>query len=75
MEEKKVTKIQKIRQCLICNWNKFFIEGRFYRSRCTNPEAKCKNGSNRIVNKKQLVKGEFPYFCPLEDYKESWEKY
>jgi len=70
MYEEKVIKIQKIEQCIVCNWNKFFIEGEFYRCRCTNPGARRKNGSCRIVNRKLLMRGLFPGWCPLENYKE-----
>lgn len=68
MSEEKVVKMQKIEQCIICKWNKFFVEEKFYRSRCTNPEATRENGNCRIINRKLLMRGRFPGFCPLEDY-------
>lgn len=64
-------KLMRIHYCLPgCSYNKFFLgdkTNKINRFRCTHPEAKRKDGSFRILNKKLIMRGHFPKFCPLED--------
>ena len=61
----------KIHHCLpACQFNKFFLgdkTNKINRFKCTNPDAKRKNGSFRILNKRIIMRGHFPKWCPLED--------
>jgi len=65
----------RIHYCLACKFNKFFLKGllveKINRFRCTNPDTRRKNGSFRILNKDLIMRGHFPEWCPLEDYKEA----
>jgi hypothetical protein len=37
------------------------------RAKCCHPEAKTKEGQPRILNKRLMMLGHFPKWCPLED--------
>ena len=64
-------KILKIKYCGDCKYNDYFYDiktnlGRFI---CRNPEFKTRYRTYKIINRVIALKGEIPYWCPLEDYK------
>ena len=60
----------KLEHCFNCKDNKFFHdpEKKLNRFKCKNVEARRKNGNYRILNKRAIMWGHFPGWCPLEDY-------
>ena len=64
-------KILKIRHCGECKDNDYFYDTNTSLSRfvCRYPEIKTKYRAYKIINRKIALKGEIPYWCPLEDYK------
>ena len=65
-------KMLKIEHCFNCKYNDFFPDPkkRLNRFKCKNNKVIRKNGNYRILNKKIIMWGHFPKWCPLEDYKE-----
>lgn len=65
-------KILKIRHCEECKHNDYFYDTRTNLSRfvCRHPGLKTRYRTYRIINRIIALKGEIPYWCPLEDYKE-----
>jgi hypothetical protein len=66
-------KLMRIHYCSSCGFNKYFLKeilvqkNKSIRIRCCNPEAKTKKGTFRILNKRLIMLGHFPKWCPLED--------
>jgi len=60
-------KLMKIHYCFSCKHCNWFLDAKPIRVKCCHPEAKTKKGQPRILNKKLMLRGHFPKFCPLED--------
>ena len=60
-------KLMRIHYCFNCKDNKYFLNANPIRMKCCNPEAKTKKGNFRILNKRLVLSGKFPKWCPLED--------
>lgn len=65
-------KILKIRHCGECKHNDYFYDTRTSLGRfiCRHPGLKTRYRTYRIINRVIALKGEIPYWCLLEDYKE-----
>jgi len=69
----RIIKIEKLEHCQRCGYFHYNIDTRGFvtklnRYECHNPAAIRKNGSYRILNRKDVGRGLIPGWCPLEDY-------